>query len=170
MTTTRWLTEREERAWRGYRRMRALLDLQVNRDLANDAGLSEPDYDVLSNVSESPGRSMRMNELAARMLWTRTRVSHQVRRMEQRGLVARTACEGDARGAVVVLTESGWQAIRAAAPDHVRSVRENLVDLLTPEQLETLGDVAETVIEHLSGIGPTAPAQTTTDSPGVSRR
>ena len=150
VTTTRWLTPSEERAWRGYRRMRALLDLQINRELAHDAGLSEPDYDVLSNVSEAPDRSMRMNELADRMLWTRTRVSHHVRRMEQRGLVARTPCEGDARGAIVGLTEQGWEAIVTAAPDHVRSVRENLIDLLTPEQVETLGDIATTVIERLS--------------------
>jgi DNA-binding MarR family transcriptional regulator len=150
VTTTQWLTPAEERAWRGYRRMRALLDLQINRELAHDADLSEPDYDVLSNVSEAPDRSLRMNELADRMLWTRTRVSHHVRRMEQRGLIARTACEGDARGAMVVLTESGSQAIVAAAPDHVRSVRENLIDLLSPEQIETLGDIATTVIEHLS--------------------
>ena len=156
MTKTRWLTEPEERAWRGYRRMRALLDLQVNRDLNHDAGLSEPDYDVLSNVSEAPGRSMRMNELAARMLWTRTRVSHHVRRMERRGLVTRTACVGDARGAMVELTEAGWQAIVAAAPDHVRSVRDNLIDLLTPEQIDTLAEVAETVIDHLSEVSPTA--------------
>ena len=66
--------------------MRALLDLRINRDLAQDAGLSEPDYDVLSNVSEAPDRTMRMNELASRMLWTPSRVSHQVRRMEQRRL------------------------------------------------------------------------------------
>jgi DNA-binding MarR family transcriptional regulator len=150
VTTTRWLTEPEDRAWRGYRRMRALLDLRINRDLAHDAGLSEPDYDVLSNVSEAPDRSMRMNELAARMLWTRTRVSHHVRRMEQRGLVTRAACEGDARGAMVVLTESGWRAIESAAPDHLRSVRANLIDLLTPEQIDVLGDVAEIVIAQLS--------------------
>jgi DNA-binding MarR family transcriptional regulator len=149
VTTTRWLTANEDRAWRGYRRMRALLDLKINRDLAHEAGLSEPDYDVLSNVSEAPGRSMRMNELAARMLWTRTRVSHHVRRMERRGLVTRAACEGDARGAMVVLTEQGWWAIVDAAADHVRSVRENLIDLLTPEQIDVLGDIAEVVVDHL---------------------
>jgi DNA-binding MarR family transcriptional regulator len=159
VTTTRWLAPNEDRAWRGYRRMRALLDLQINRDLAHDAGLSEPDYDVLSNVSEAPGRTMRMNELAARMLWTRTRVSHHVRRMERRGLVTRAACEGDARGAMVVLTEQGWRAIEAAAPDHVRSVRENLIDLLTSEQIEVLGDVAELVIDRLAGVD-AAPAPT----------
>lgn len=150
VTATRWLTAPEDRAWRGYRRMRALLDLRINRDLANDAGLSEPDYDVLSNVSEAPGRTMRMNELSARMLWTRTRVSHQVRRMEQRGLVTRGECPSDARGAMVELTEAGWSAIRAAAPDHVRSVRDNLIDLLSPEQIATLGDIADHVIERLT--------------------
>lgn len=130
--------------------MRALLDLRINRDLAHDAGLSEPDYDVLSNVSEAPDRTMRMNELAARMLWTPSRVSHQVRRMEQRGLVTRAECAGDGRGAMVVLTDEGWRAIQAAAPDHVRSVRENLIDLLSDEQIEILGDFTELVIERLT--------------------
>lgn len=155
MSETRWLTRSEDRAWRGYRRMRALLDLRVNRDLGQDTGLSEADYDVLSNVSESPDRALRVSELAARMLWTSTRVSHHVRRMERRGLVARSDCADDARGAVVVLTEEGWRAIVEAAPDHVRSVRENFVDLLTPEQVQTLGDIAEVVIEHLADSGRT---------------
>ena len=150
VTATRWLTAREDRAWRGYRRMRALLDLRINRDLAQDAGLSEPDYDVLSNVSEARGRTMRMNELAALMLWTPSRLSHQVRRMEQRGLVTRAECAGDGRGAMVVLTDKGWRSIQAAAPDHVRSVRENLIDLLSDEQIEVLGDVTELVIERLT--------------------
>ena len=150
VTATRWLTAPEDRAWRGYRRMRALHDLRINRDLAQDTGLSEPDYDVLSNVSEAPGRTMRMNQLATLMLWTRSRVSHQVRRMEQRGLVTRAECAGDARGAMVVLTDRGWRAIQAAAPDHVRSVREHLIDLLSDEQIEMLGDVTELVIERLT--------------------
>jgi DNA-binding MarR family transcriptional regulator len=151
MAETRWLSPEEDRAWRGYRRMRALLDLRIDRDLAQDADLSEADYDVLSNVSESPERALRVSELATRMLWTSTRVSHHVRRMERRGLVARSDCADDARGAVVVLTDEGWRAIVAAAPDHVRSVRENLIDRMTPQQIETLGDIADAVIEHLAG-------------------
>lgn len=130
--------------------MRALLDLRINRDLAQDSGLSEPDYDVLSNVSEAPGQALRMNELAAQALWSRSRVSHQVIRMERRGLVIRNDCSDDARGAVVALTGQGRQAIEAAAPDHVRSVRENFIDLLTPQQIDLLAEVSDTVLDHLA--------------------
>lgn len=151
----RWLTEAEDRAWRGYRRMRALLDLQISRDLTSDSGLSDADYDVLSNLSETPGRRMRLTELAAHMLWSKSRLSHHLTRMQQRGLVAREECPSDARGAVVVLTDAGWEAIRAAAPPHVESVRRNLVDLLSEDQLAALGDIAETVVRHLTD--PTKP-------------
>ena len=89
MAGTRWLSESEERAWRGYRRMRALLDLQITRDLARDSSLSDSDYDVLSTLTEIPGRSWRASELAGRLLWSTSRLSHHVARMEQRGLVVR---------------------------------------------------------------------------------
>src|SRR6266571_5038736 len=78
----RWLTDAEYRAWIGYRRMRTRLDLQLARDLASDAGLSEPDYDVLSTVSEAPGRRMRISELASAVLWSKSRASHQITRMQ----------------------------------------------------------------------------------------
>lgn len=129
--------------------MRALLDLQLNRDLARDSGLSEADYDVLSNVSESAGHSLRLGDLAAHMLWSKSRLSHHVARMERRGLVARQDCASDGRGAVLTLTEAGWQAIRNAAPGHVESVRRHFLDLLTPDQVQALGDLTETVLAHL---------------------
>jgi DNA-binding MarR family transcriptional regulator len=88
-TEARWLDEREMRAWIGYRRMRLLLDLQLQRDLMSQSGLSGPDYDVLSNLSEAEGRSMRLSELAAHMRWSKSRLSHHITRMEQRGLVER---------------------------------------------------------------------------------
>ena len=115
--------------------MRALLDLQLTRDLARDSGLSEADYDVLSNVSEAAGHSLRLGDLAAHMLWSKSRLSHHVARMERRGLVARQDCPSDGRGAVLTLTEAGWQAIRDAAPGHVESVRRHFLDLLTAEQV-----------------------------------
>ena len=115
--------------------MRALLDLQLTRDLAQDCGLSEADYDVLSNVSEAAGHSLRLGDLAAHMLWSKSRLSHHVARMERRGLVARQDCPSDGRGAVLTLTEAGWQAIRDAAPGHVESVRRHFLDLLTEEQV-----------------------------------
>jgi DNA-binding MarR family transcriptional regulator len=132
--------------------MRALLDLQIARDLARDSGLSEADYDVLSNVSEAAGHRLRLGDLAAHMLWSKSRLSHHVARMERRGLVARQDCPSDGRGAVLTLTEAGWQAIRDAAPGHVESVRRHFLDLLTAEQVQTLAAISETVLAHLRGL------------------
>jgi DNA-binding MarR family transcriptional regulator len=147
----RWLSPEEERAWRGYRRMRALLDLQIARDLARDSGLSGPDYDVLSTLSERPGRSWRATELAARLLWSTSRLAHHVGRMQRRGLVGRDDCADDGRGATVSLTSSGWAALRAAAPVHVLSVRRHLVDLLTPAEVQALATISAKVIDHFAG-------------------
>ena len=150
---TRWLDDAEMRAWLGYRRMFLLLNAAVNRDLAQDSGLSEPDYDVLSNLSATPDHRGRLSELAARMLWSQSRLSHHISRMEQRGLVAREGHETDGRGSVVVLTKDGLRAIEKAAPRHVESVRRHLIDLLSPAQLEALGDIAETVVDQLGDPG-----------------
>ncbi len=150
MAKTRWLNERELRAWRGYRRMRTLLDLELQRDLMRDSGLSEPDYDVLSNLSEAPGQRMRLTELAAWMLWSKSRLSHHITRMQQRGLVDREECPGDARGSVLVLTPAGLAAIREAAPRHVASVRKHMIDLLTPDELAALDALSHRVAERLA--------------------
>lgn len=147
---TRWLSRREEATWRAYRRMRARLDLQLARDLANDSGLSEPDYDVLSAVSEADGQRLRLKDLADSMLWSQSRLSHHVARMQQRGLVVREECATDGRGAVIALTPEGWRTIQEAAPGHVESVRRHLIDLLTAEEIETLGRIAEKVVAHLN--------------------
>ena len=151
MSTTepRWLDDTEARAWRGYMRMRTLLHAQIVRDLAREAGLSGPDYDVLSNVSEAEGRRARLGDLAARMAWSRSRLSHHITRMEQRGLVTRQDCADDGRGAFVVLTDAGWRAIQAAAPGHVASVRRHFIDLLSREQLDALADISQTVVRRL---------------------
>ncbi|MEU8296610.1 MarR family transcriptional regulator [Micromonospora sp. NPDC048909] len=150
MDEPRWLDEREDRAWRGYRRMRRLLDLHLARDLMHDAGLSEPDYDVLSDLSETPGQRLRVRELADRMLWSRSRLSHHLTRMQQRGLVTREECPTDARGAIVVLTPQGRRAIEAAAPGHVAAVRRHLIDLLGPDEIAALAAFSHRVVENLS--------------------
>jgi DNA-binding MarR family transcriptional regulator len=134
--------------------MRTLLDLEIARDLKRDSGLSEPDYDVLSTLSESPDGSWRAREFAARLLWSTSRLAHQIRRMEQRGLVQRRGTDEDARGAVVSLTDEGWAALRAAAPPHVASVRRNLIDLLTPAEVQALDEIASKVIDNLQGTQP----------------
>jgi DNA-binding MarR family transcriptional regulator len=146
---TRWLTPDEQRAWRGYRRMRALLDLQLARDLMRDSGLSEADYDVLSTLGETDGHRMRLTELAAGMLWSKSRLSHHIGRMEQRGLVAREPCDDDGRGSMVVLTASGLKAIDAAAPRHVESVRRHFVDRIEPDELAALDALSHRVLANL---------------------
>ncbi len=150
VTEPRWLDRREDRAWRGYRRMRALLDLQITRDLARDAGLSDADYDVLSSLSEADGHRGRLHELAGEMLWSMSRLSHHISRMEQRGLVTKQDHPTSSRAAVVALTPAGLRAITEAAPDHVASVRRHFIDLLTDEQIDALGDAAGAVVSHLS--------------------
>jgi DNA-binding MarR family transcriptional regulator len=161
----RWLTAAEYRAWIGYRRMRGRLDLQLARDLARDSGLSEPDYDVLSTVSEAPGRRMRLSELAAGMLWSKSRLSHHITRMQQRGLVTREGCAEDGRGSYVALTAAGLGAIQEAAPHHVASVREHFIDLLTPDQIDALAAITATVLGHLND-----PDSRTADRPQPPRR
>jgi DNA-binding MarR family transcriptional regulator len=150
VTETHWLDPAEERAWRGYRRMFLLLNSRLARDLTTDTGLSEPDYDVLSTLSESDGRRARLSALAERMLWSQSRLSHHIARMEGRGLVTRDEVESDGRGSVVVLTDAGTRALEAAAPGHVASVRAYLIDRLSPDQIAVLGDIADRVVTGLS--------------------
>jgi DNA-binding MarR family transcriptional regulator len=145
----RWLDDREAGAWRAYRRMRLMLDLQINRDLARDSGLSEPDYDVLSYLSESPDRRARLTEMAERLHWSKSRLSHHLARMQQRGLVDRHECLNDARGSFVVLAADGLRAIQAAAPQHVASVRAHMIDLMTPEELEALTAFGNRIADRL---------------------
>jgi DNA-binding MarR family transcriptional regulator len=145
-----WLTDEEMRAWMGYRRMRLLLDAQVARDLQHDSGLSAADYDVLSTLSAASDHRGRLTRLADRMLWSKSRLSRHIARMEQRGLVTREECATDGRGATVVLTPHGLRTLQEAAPLHVESVRRHFVDLLTPQQLRAFADIAETVLHPLA--------------------
>ncbi|MEU9300340.1 MarR family winged helix-turn-helix transcriptional regulator [Streptomyces sp. NPDC048269] len=139
----RWLTEPEMDAWYAWRRMFPLVNAGIARDLNQDSGLSEADYDVLSVLGSTQGHRMRISALAVLMQWSRSRLSHQLTRMEQRGLVRRQEVPADARGAEVVLTGPGLSMITSAAPLHVESVRRHLIDILTPEQLRTLAEVGE---------------------------
>jgi DNA-binding MarR family transcriptional regulator len=144
----RWLTDEEQRAWRAYRRIVLLVDSAVARDLTRDSGLSMPDYLVLSALSEAADHRRRLTDLASRMQWSASRLSHHVTRMEQRGLVERAGCASDLRGAYIVLTEAGWDAIRSAAPDHVESVRAHLIDLLSEDELATLVAIGGKIAAH----------------------
>lgn len=155
----KWLNREEDAAWRGYRRMRVLLDLQIARDLASDSGLSEADYDVLSTLSETDGRCMRLSDLAAHMLWSKSRLSHHTVRMQQRGLVIREEDVDDGRGSWVVLTDAGMDVIRAAAPPHVASVRRHMIDLLTADERDALASLSNRIADRLAQVSsPASPS------------
>lgn len=128
--------------------MTLLVDSAVARELTRDTGLSMPDYLVLSTLSESAGHRRRLTDLAVRMQWSPSRLSHHVTRMEQRGLVTRADCTEDLRAAYVVLTDVGWDTLRAAAPGHAASVREHLIDLLDAEDVAALTAIGEKVASH----------------------
>lgn len=149
MTETTWLDEPEARAWRGYLRMRALLDLQISRDLARECELSEADYHVLATLSVAPDQQLRLTDLAGGMSWSTSRLAHHLTRMQGRGLVQREPHPTNRRAAVFALTSAGQHVIRAAAPLHVASVRRNFTDLLTRDQIEALAAITETVAGHL---------------------
>ncbi|WP_405941743.1 MarR family winged helix-turn-helix transcriptional regulator [Streptomyces sp. NBC_00207] len=145
----RWLTDPEQDAWYAWRRMFPLVNAEIARDLSQHSGLSEADYDVLSVLGSTDGHRMRITALAELMQWSRSRLSHQLTRMEKRGIVRREEVAADGRGAEVVLTGTGVAMITEAAPLHVESVRRHLIDILTPDQLRTLAEVGELLRERL---------------------
>ena len=148
---SRWLTEDEQRAWRGLLRMTAQLNVRMNRQLQDDYGVSLADYDVLVTLSEAPTGRRRVFEIVGALAWEQSRVSHQLGRMQRRGLVAREECPTDARGAFVVLTEAGRAAIERAAPAHVEMVRQLVFDGLSRDQLAALTAVSSRVLDRLQG-------------------
>lgn len=145
-----WLDEREQRAWRGLLAMSAALDSRLGRALQQRSGLSHADYAVLVALSESPEGRLRAYEVVSALEWEKSRLSHQLRRMEDRGLLERQDCETDRRGAFVVLTPAGRAAIEAAAPSHVSDVRRWFVEALTPAQLDALAEISEAVLARLA--------------------
>src|SRR6202451_149002 len=147
-STARWLTEDEQRAWRAYIQLAQLLIRQLDRDL-HPFGLSMHDYEILVELSEAAQNRLRMTELADRTAQSRSRLSHQVSRMESRGLVVREGCEGDKRGTFAVLTELSAEVIGRVAPHHVASVRRHFIDGLAADGLNALTDACEPVLGRL---------------------
>jgi DNA-binding MarR family transcriptional regulator len=145
---TRWLNDAELSAWKNMSLMQLQLFALLGRELAAD-GLSYQDYVVLAGLSDAPDGRIRLTELGRQLGWEKSRVSHHVTRMEQRGLVERAKCPTDQRGWFVALTDDGRDAIAAAAPGHVAVVRRQFIDLLTPNQLKTLDTISRTVLEYL---------------------
>jgi DNA-binding MarR family transcriptional regulator len=146
----RWLDADEQKAWRAWLYSSQLLTERLNAELQHTTGIPHAYYEILVQLSETPGRMLRMSQLADRCLSSRSRLSHAVSRLEERGWIRRQVCEEDARGQLAVLTDEGFAALEAAAPLHVESVRRHLFDQLSPAQVTALRDIGETLLEHLA--------------------
>jgi DNA-binding MarR family transcriptional regulator len=141
----RWLTADEQRAWRAFLAAAQPLFNELDRQLQHDAGISHADYEILVHLSEAVEGRMRMSELADLALFSRSRLSHAVGRLERTGLVEREECVTDRRGTFAVLTPKGRRAIEAAAPGHVETVRQSLFDRLRPSQVKQLERISSAI-------------------------
>ncbi|MBV2357834.1 MarR family transcriptional regulator, partial [Streptomyces sp. J2-1] len=139
--TTRWLTPEEQRAWRAYIAASRLLEDAIDRQLQQEAGMPHLFYSVLANLSDAPGRGLRMTDLAETLKITRSRLTYAVTRLERDGLVRRESCLSDRRGSLAVLTDEGMSVLERTAPGHVEAVRTTLFDRLTPEQVRQLEEI-----------------------------
>lgn len=149
-TATPWLTDAEQCAWRTNLEVNRLLTNQLERDL-QPFGLTMNDYEILVNLSESEGLRMRMSDLASATLQSKSRLSHQITRMENADLVRRENCESDRRGLYAVLTDHGMDMMKKVAPHHVASVRRHFIDLIPAEELEALHKSLMPISQHLRG-------------------
>ncbi len=150
---TRWLTPDERAAWLRMVAVVELLPGVLDAQLRRDAGLSHFDYFVLAMLSEAEGRRIRMTSLARRTNATLPRLSHVVQRLEARGLVERRPCPEDGRATNARLTDAGWDAVVAAAPGHVDTVRDRVLDGLTPEQVRQLTGIGDAILARLDPDG-----------------
>jgi len=144
-----WLSQRQQRVWREWLAMNAQLPAALHKQLQEDSGLSLPDFDVLVQLTDTPDGRVRILPLANALGWERSRLSHHIKRMEGRGLVEREECPDDGRGAFVVLTPTGREAIERAAPEHARTVRELVFDALTDDELDMLAQFTNKVLNRV---------------------
>jgi DNA-binding MarR family transcriptional regulator len=142
-----WLTDEQQAAWRPFIALLLRLPAALDAQLQRDAGITNFDYLVLSGLSESPNRTLRMSELAAIANSSLSRLSHVVSRLEAKGWVRREPCPGDGRFINAVLTDDGWQKVLATAPGHVTAVRELLLAPLTAEEFKQLGAISAKVLD-----------------------
>jgi DNA-binding MarR family transcriptional regulator len=149
MEEVRWLDEREVRAWKALSLMHLRLTAELAHQLFTESRLSYQDYLVLAGLTDQPDGRLRLFEIARNLGWEKSRVSHHIARMVDRGLVAKEACEKDRRGAFVVITDEGRREIEAAAPGHVATVRRLFLDRVSDDQLDAIGAAAEAVLAGL---------------------
>ena len=145
----RWLEKDELAAWMSLAALTFKLPGVLDYQLQRDSGLTHFEYLVLAGLSESPGRSRRMSDRAGFANGSLSRLSHVVKRLEQRGFVERRPAEDDGRITVATITDSGYEILVAAAPGHVATVREYVVDALTPEQIAQLKVIADQILAKI---------------------
>lgn len=145
----RWLSESEQVVWRAFIDATHLFLTQIDRELQRDSGLNHAYYQILVRLSEAPGHTLRMSDLAAMTLTSRSRLSHAVARLEEAGYVTRRSCASDKRGSFAVMTDAGFAVLQAAARGHVESVRRHLFDVLTPSQIQQLGEISVVLRDSL---------------------
>lgn len=143
-----WLSDAEQASWRAVLRGTRLLERALD-DALGDAGLQLSEYEIISMLSESPNHRLRMSELAAMVVQSRSRLTHTAKRLEDRGWVTREQCADDRRGVELVLTSGGLAAVNDIARVHVQSVREHMVDIMTPTQFAAIGEGMAIVRDHL---------------------
>ncbi|MFQ6392726.1 MarR family winged helix-turn-helix transcriptional regulator [Nocardia sp. KC 131] len=148
MTDPQWLDDVEMRAWLGFVRTRDLIAAAVGRDSSRESNLTYVEYSVLAFLADSPDHRLTFADLAAKLEWSQSRLSHQMTRMEKRGLVAREPIPDDARRTAARLTPRGNDVLSTAAPAHVDSVRRHMVDILDRRQLAALADIYDTLLAH----------------------
>jgi DNA-binding MarR family transcriptional regulator len=146
----RWLDDDQQRVWQSYLHLNQHLYAALEERLMRDGGVSGTDYKVLVPLSEAPDGLLRARELATEIGWDRSRLSHHLSRMEKRGLVVREECEEDGRGLMVRLTAGGRRVIEGAAPEHAEHVHRLFFDLMSKEELETLGAVFDRLLGNLT--------------------
>jgi DNA-binding MarR family transcriptional regulator len=149
-TGPKWLDPREDRAWRAFIHAHHRLAVQLSRLLLEDSGLTQADYEILAVLSEHPAGSMPARELCTLVQWEKSRLSHQVRHLQEQGLAVRESNPADGRSAVIRLLPAGRRAIEDAAPQHVHNVRRDFIDLFTPAELDTLAALNERILRHLA--------------------
>jgi DNA-binding MarR family transcriptional regulator len=149
--STQWLSEREQRCWRWFMTACQSLFAATDAQLLRDSGLPHGYYEILVHLSEAPDRALRMTQLAKASMYSKSRLSHAVARLSERGWVERLDCATDRRGQIARLTDAGFAALEAAAPGHVEQVRRSLIDALTPEQLDQLGEISRAILRSNRG-------------------
>jgi DNA-binding MarR family transcriptional regulator len=150
---TRWLDDTEMTAWVRLAAVLELLSGVLDSQLRRDADLTHYEYYVMAMLSEAPKRTLRMTALAQHTNATLPRLSHVVKRLEDRGLIERFPCPQDARATNARLTAAGWKKIKATAPGHVETVRQHVIDVLTPEQITQLAAITNAILKSVDPQG-----------------